>query len=348
MVPVISRRPLLSAVNDQDSPLSPANKSKEPENSSHLASAHRTLDLEIAGLKALAASLDGRFSEAVERLFAVKGRIVVTGMGKSGHIGRKIAATLASTGAPSQFVHPAEASHGDLGMITRDDAILALSWSGESAELLSIISYTKRFAIPLIAITAEAKSALGEAADIALVLPKSEEACSNTNAPTTSTTMQLALGDALAVALIERRGFTASDFRIFHPGGKLGAQLRHVSDIMHRGDEMPLAKADTPMSEALIVMSSKSLGCLGIVDDRGLLAGLVTDGDLRRHMGAGLLEKRVGEIMNVSPKTVPPTMFATEALNFLNEKKITSLFVVENGKPVGVVHVHDFLRAGVA
>ncbi len=333
--------------------MSPANTSKEPDtskepaSSSHLVSARRTLDLEIAGLKALAASLDGAFSDAVELLFAVKGRTVVTGMGKSGHVGRKIAATLASTGTPSQFVHPAEASHGDLGMITRDDAILALSWSGESAELLSIISYAKRFSIPLIAITAEAASALGKAADIALVLPRAEEACANTNAPTTSTTMQLALGDALAVALIERRGFTASDFRVFHPGGKLGAQLRHVADIMHKGDEMPLAGPDTPMSEALIEMSRKSLGCLGIVGKDGMLAGLITDGDLRRHMGAGLLEKRVGEIMNASPKTVPPTMLASEALNFLNEKKITSLFVVDNGKPVGVVHVHDFLRAGV-
>jgi len=322
--------------------------SKERMTSTPLGSARRTLELEIAGLQALAASLDGAFTEAVGLLFAVKGRIVVTGMGKSGHVGRKIAATLASTGAPAQFVHPAEASHGDLGMITRDDAILALSWSGESAELISIISYAKRFAIPLIAITAEARSALAQAASVLLLLPKAEEACSNTNAPTTSTTMQLALGDALAVALIDQRGFTASDFRVFHPGGKLGAQLRHVGEIMHKGDEIPFARADTPMSEALIEMSRKSLGCLGIVDDSGILIGLITDGDLRRHMGTGLLEKRVGDIMNPSPKTVPPTMLTSEALNFLNEKKITSLFVVEDGKPVGVIHIHDFLRAGVA
>ncbi|MEN6542647.1 KpsF/GutQ family sugar-phosphate isomerase [Parvibaculum sp.] len=328
--------------------MSSVNKSSAPTTSSDLASARRTLELEMAGLKALASSLDGAFSEAVDLLYAVKGRVVVTGMGKSGHIGRKIAATLASTGAPAQFVHPGEASHGDLGMITRDDAILALSWSGESAELHSIISYAKRFAIPLIAITAVAKSALARAADIALLLPKAEEACSNTNAPTTSTTMQLALGDALAVALIERRGFTASDFRVFHPGGKLGAQLRHVGDIMHKGAELPLAKASTPMTEALIEMSRKSLGCIGIVDDAGKLVGLITDGDLRRHMGADLLEKHVGDIMNRSPRTVPPTMFVSEALNFLNEQKITSLFVVEDGKPVGVVHIHDFLRAGVA
>lgn len=328
--------------------MSSVNESREPAISNQLASAQRTLELEIAGLKALAASLDSSFSKAVDLLYAVKGRIVVTGMGKSGHIGRKIAATLASTGAPAQFVHPAEASHGDLGMITQDDAILALSWSGESAELHSIISYAKRFAIPLIAITSVANSALARAANIALVLPKAEEACSNTNAPTTSTTMQLALGDALAVALIDRRGFTASDFRIFHPGGKLGAQMRHVSDIMHKAPDLPLAKADTPMTEALIEMSRKSLGCIGIVDDEGNLVGLITDGDLRRHMGADLLEKRVGDIMNRAPKTVLPTMFVSEALNFLNEQKITSLFVVADGKPVGVVHIHDFLRAGVA
>ena len=269
-------------------------------------------------------------------------------MGKSGHIARKIAATLASTGAPSQFVHPAEASHGDLGMITRDDAILALSWSGESAELLTVISYAKRFAIPLIAITAEAASALATAATLTLLLPKAEEACPNgLAAPTTSTTMQLALGDALAVALLERRGFTPSDFRVFHPGGKLGAMLRHVGDIMHKGEELPLVRAETPMTQALIEMSRKSLGCLGIVDGAGTLVGIVTDGDLRRHMGPDLLEKHVADIMNTTPKIVAPTMLVTEALNFLNEKKITSLFVVENGKPVGLVHIHDFLRAGV-
>ncbi|MGB3809093.1 MAG: KpsF/GutQ family sugar-phosphate isomerase [Parvibaculum sp.] len=314
----------------------------------HLASARRTLNLEIAGLQALAASLNGDFSQAVECLFAVNGRVIVTGMGKSGHIARKIAATLASTGTPSQFVHPAEASHGDLGMITKDDAIIALSWSGESAELLSIISYAKRFSIPLIGLTSVGTSALAQAADIALLLPKVEEACRATSAPTTSTTMQLALGDALAVALLERKGFTASDFHVFHPGGKLGSLLRHVGNIMHKENQLPLAGIDTPMTQALIEMSRKSLGCLGIVDAEGALIGLITDGDLRRHMGPDLLEKRVSDIMNKSPKTVPPTMLVSEALNFLNEKKITSLFVVENGKPVGVVHIHDFLRAGVA
>lgn len=314
----------------------------------HLASARRTLELEISGLKALAATLDGPFADAIDLLISVRGRIVVTGMGKSGHIGRKIAATLASTGSPAQFVHPGEAGHGDLGMITRDDAILALSWSGESAELLSIISYAKRFAIPLIAITAQPRSALAEAANVTLLLPQAEEACPNgLAAPTTSTTMQLALGDAVAVALLEHKGFTPSDFLVFHPGGKLGAMLRHVGDIMHKGAELPLGPADMPMTQALIEMSRKSLGCLGIVDENGMLVGLITDGDLRRHMGADLLEKYVGDIMNPSPKTVAPTMLVTEALNFLNEKRITSLFVVDAGKPVGLVHIHDFLRSGV-
>lgn len=326
----------------------PIGKENAPDANAAIASAQRTLSLEIEGLKALAASLDGPFAEAVDILLTAKGRIIVTGMGKSGHVARKIAATLASTGTPAQFVHPAEASHGDLGMIAKDDAILALSWSGESTELLSIISYAKRFSIPLIGMTARAESALGQASTVTLQLPKAEEACDVVAAPTTSTTMQLALGDALAIALLERRGFTASDFHVFHPGGKLGAALRHVGDIMHKGDELPFANAETPMTQALIEMSRKNLGCLGILDARGALVGLITDGDLRRHMGPDLLEKRVGDIMSRSPKTVPPTMLVSEALNFLNEKKITSLFVVENGKPVGVVHIHDFLRAGVA
>ena len=323
----------------------------------HLASARRTLELEIEGLKQMAASLDGPFSEAVELMAGVRGedansqrragRVIVTGMGKSGHVGRKIAATLASTGTPAQFVHPGEASHGDLGMITTDDAILALSWSGESAELTSIITYAKRFSIPLIAITASKESALGQAANVALVLPRAEEACPNGLAPTTSTTMQLALGDALSIALLERQGFTASDFGVFHPGGKLGAMLRHVREIMHSGDTLPLADASTPMSQALIVMSEKSFGCIGITDGEGALAGIITDGDLRRHMGENLLTKTAGEVMTPAPKSIPPSMLASEALNILNARKITSLFVVENGRPVGLVHIHDFLRAGV-
>ena len=315
---------------------------------SALASAARTLALEIEGLKALAGSLAAPFANAVDTIYTAKGRIVVTGMGKSGHVARKIASTMASTGTPAQFVHPGEAAHGDLGMITKDDVILALSWSGEAPELQSIIDYAKRFSIPLLSMTSRLDSALGQAATIPLLLPKVEEACDAVAAPTTSTTMQIALGDAIAVALIERRGFTASDFKIFHPGGKLGAALRHVSDIMHKDKEMPLVATGTPMTQALIEMSRKSLGCLGITDTNGKLAGLITDGDLRRHMGTDLLHKTVDDIMNPSPKTVPSTMLVSEALNFLNEKKITSLFVVDEAMPVGVVHVHDFLRAGVA
>tara|TARA_R110000824_G_scaffold390760_2_gene587426 strand:- start:94312 stop:95301 length:990 start_codon:yes stop_codon:yes gene_type:complete len=321
---------------------------KQSDANAAIASAARTLALEIEGLKALAASLSTPFADAIDTIFAAKGRIVITGMGKSGHVARKIAATMASTGTPAQFVHPGEAAHGDLGMITKDDVILALSWSGEAPELQSIITYAKRFSIPLLSMTSRAESALGKAATIALLLPKVEEACDAVAAPTTSTTMQIALGDALAVALIERRGFTASDFHIFHPGGKLGAALRHVGDIMHKDSEMPLVDHDTPMTQALIEMSRKSLGCLGVVGADGTLAGLITDGDLRRHMGTDLLHKTVNDIMNPTPKTVPPSMLVSEALNFLNEKKITSLFVLDQGKPVGVVHIHDFLRAGVA
>ena len=313
----------------------------------HLASARRTLSLEIEGLKALMASLDGPFTEAVEALGTVAGRVVVTGMGKSGHVARKIAATLASTGTPAQFVHPGEASHGDLGMIVNGDAILAISKSGEVSELYSIISHAKRFAIPLIAITQERASALGRAADIALLLPKAEEACPNNLAPTTSTTMQLALGDAIAMALIERKGFSAKDFKVFHPGGKLGAMLTHVGEIMHSGDELPLAGPDMPMSEALLVMSQKSLGCVGVVDEAGQLLGMITDGDIRRHAGDGFLQRRTAEIMTAKPITVGPEMLASEAVKILNEKKKTNLFVVENGKPVGVVHIHDFLKIGV-
>ena len=313
-----------------------------------LASAKRTLELEIEGLKALVKSLDGPFAAAVALLLKVKGRVIVTGMGKSGHIARKIAATLASTGTPSQFVHPGEASHGDLGMITRDDALLALSWSGESIELRNIIDYAKRFDIPLVAITAEERSALARAATVLLLLPKAEEACPNGLAPTTSTTMQLALGDALAIALLERNGFSASDFGVFHPSGKLGAILQRVSSIMHAGDALPLVSADMPMSQALLVMTKQGFGCLGIIDKNGDLAGIITDGDLRRNMGEGLLNRRTGEIMTPNPKVIGPDTLASEALNVMNGLKITSLFIVENKKPVGLVHIHDFLRAGVA
>ena len=319
--------------------------------SGRLASALRTLDLELQGLSLLHASLvnglGGPFEQAVERIRGAQGRVIVTGIGKSGHVCRKIAATLASTGTPSYFVHPSEASHGDLGMITRDDVILALSWSGEPVELAGILHYAKRFCVPLIAMTSNAASTLGKAADIPLILPKAQEACPHGLAPTTSTTMQLALGDALAIALLESRGFTAADFKQFHPGGKLGASLRHVGEIMHKGDRLPVGPRDMPMSQALVVMTEKSFGCIGIVDNDGKLAGIVTDGDLRRHMGDGLLSRTAGEIMTKSPRTVSPDTLAAAALATLGGR-ITALFVVEDGRPVGIVHVHDLLRTGAA
>lgn len=314
----------------------------------YLATARHTLSLEIKGLEALSASLADAFIHAVDTMGDATGRVIVTGIGKSGHIGRKIAATLASTGTPSHFVHASEASHGDLGMITRDDVVLALSWSGETAELRDLIDYTKRFSIPLVSMTSGPESALAEAADVALLLPKVEEACPNgLAAPTTSTTMQLALGDALATALLERKGFSPADFKNFHPGGKLGAMLAHVSDIMHQGDELPLTSPDMAMSEAIVVMTRKGLGCLGAIDGDGNLIGLITDGDLRRHMGDDLLSRTVGDIMTRDPKVLRPATLASEALNFLNDKKITSIFIVEGNRPVGLVHIHDFLRAGV-
>ena len=313
----------------------------------HLATARRTLSLEVAGLEALSASLGDDFVQAVEKMGDATGRVIVTGIGKSGHIGNKIAATMASTGTPAQFVHATEASHGDLGMITTDDVVFALSWSGETAELRDLIHYTKRFGIPLIAMTSGKTSGLALAADITLLLPKVEEACPNGLAPTTSTTMQMALGDAVAMALLERKGFDASDYKNFHPGGKLGAMLAHVSSIMHQGEAMPLTTPEVLMSEAILVMTRKGLGCIGVQGPDGKLTGLVTDGDLRRHMGSGLLDLTVGEIMTAAPKTLAPETLASEALNFLNDNKISSIFIVEGERPVGLVHLHDFLRAGV-
>lgn len=306
----------------------------------------RVLTIEADALRTLSESLGDAFVQAVETLFNAKGRIVCTGMGKSGHVARKIAATLASTGAQAMFVHPAEASHGDLGMIGADDVILALSKSGEARELSDIIGYAKRFSIPLIAMTAFAGSQLGVGGDIVLLLPDAPEATAEVNAPTTSTTLQIALGDALAVALLERRGFTASDFRIFHPGGKLGAMLRTVGDLMHGVDELPLIGLNAPMPAALLVMSEKRFGAVGVVDDAGRLAGLITDGDLRRHMD-GLLQHTAGEVMTRGPLTIAPGALAAEALKTMNERRITVLFVVEADRPVGVLHVHDLLRAGV-
>jgi arabinose-5-phosphate isomerase len=269
-------------------------------------------------------------------------------MGKSGHVARKIAATLASTGTPAFFVHPGEASHGDLGMITPDDAIMALSWSGETAELKDLIDYSRRFRIGLVAVTADATSTLAKAADVALVLPQAREACPHNLAPTTSSLMQLALGDALAIALLESRGFTPVDFGLLHPGGRLGALLKFTRDVMHSGTSVPLVPLGTRMSVAVLEMSAKGLGCVGITDGDGNLTGIVTDGDLRRHMRDDLLNARVEDIMTRSPKTIRPDQLVSEALEVLNSTKITALFVVDAGRPVGIVHIHDLLRTGAA
>ena len=317
-----------------------------------IASAVRTLDAEASGVSALSAAIhDGlgnAFVAAVELIRGVRGRLIVTGMGKSGHVGRKIAATFASTGTPAYFVHPGEASHGDLGMITADDVIMAISWSGETAELKDLTDYSRRFKIGLIAVTSNADSTLAGAADIVLSLPLAREACPHNLAPTTSTLMQQALGDALAIALLESRGFTAVKFAELHPGGKLGAMLKFTRDIMRAGDDVPLVRAGTRMSDALVVMTAKSLGCVVIVGADGRLTGIITDGDLRRHMSARLVDLPVEEIMTREPKTVRPDQLASEALEILNSSKKTQLIVAEQGKPVGVVHVHDLLRAGVA
>ncbi len=323
-----------------------------PGENAHAASALRTLATEADGLAALAAAMsDGLgapFALAVDTIRKARGRVIVTGMGKSGHVARKIAATLASTGTPAFFVHAADASHGDLGMITSDDVMLALSWSGETEELKDLITYSRRFRISLIAITVNAESTLGEAADIVLTLPAASEACPHNLAPTTSSLMQLALGDALAMALLETRGFTALDFGVFHPGGKLGAALRFVRDVMHPGEAVPLIKRGAPMSEAIVEMSAKGFGCVAVTDLDGKLAGVITDGDLRRHMRVNLLQAPVDAVMTASPKTVRPDQLASEALQILNSSKITALMVVELGRPVGIVHFHDLLRAGVA
>jgi len=324
----------------------------KPKPHAFIASALRTLETEREGVAALAAAmsegLGPRFVTAVDTIRAARGRVIVTGMGKSGHVARKIAATLASTGTPAFFVHAADASHGDLGMITSDDVMLVLSWSGETEELKDLINYARRFRIALIAVTVKADSALGESADIVLVLPQAREACPHNLAPTTSSLMQLALGDALAIALLESRGFTAVDFGVFHPGGKLGAALKFVRDVMHPGSAVPLIGRDALMSEAIVEMSAKGFGCVAVTDGDGRLLGVITDGDLRRHMRDDLLRAPVGEVMTASPKTVRPGQLASEALELINSLKITALIVVESDRPVGIVHFHDLLRAGVA
>lgn len=304
------------------------------------------LEQEIKGLKALADSLDQSFVCAVEAISGIDGRVIVTGMGKSGHIARKIAATMASTGTPAHFLHPSEASHGDLGVITKKDLVLALSNSGETSELSDIIAYCKRFSIPLIGVARRKGSMLVEAADIAIVLPETPEACV-TGAPTTSTTMMLALGDAISVSLVQRRGFSKEDFSIFHPGGKLGKAFIRVSELMHRAGELPLVQEQDVMPDILLAMTSKRFGCAGVVSENGELSGIITDGDLRRNMQPDLLEKRAWEIMKVAPLTIRPQALAEEALAIMNERGITSLFVMENKKPVGILHIHDCLRAGI-
>jgi arabinose-5-phosphate isomerase len=327
----------------------PHHKPAEPAGA--LLSGLRTLEAEAGGITALSVALQNglgpAFTAAVDAIRAARGRVIVSGMGKSGHIGNKIAATLSSTGTPAFFVHPAEASHGDLGMITADDVIMALSWSGETVELKNLIDYSRRHRISLIAVTADARSTLAKAADIVLALPQAREACPHNLAPTTSSLMQLALGDALAIALLESRGFTALDFGALHPGGRLGAALKTVRDLMHAGAAIPLAPVGTAMSDALVEMSAKGFGCVGILDGRALV-GIVTDGDLRRNMRPDLLDRAVEDVMTRKPKTVRPQQLATEALEILNSSKITALFVVEGTAPIGIVHLHDLLRAGVA
>jgi len=341
-------------MKDRDAPMAkfkPADVNSERAQAA-IDSALRTLEAEASGVEALAAAIRDRlgpaFIAAIDLIRASQGRVIVTGMGKSGHVGRKIAATFASTGTPALFVHPGEASHGDLGMIANNDVILALSWSGETAELKNLTDYSRRFRIGLIAITANADSTLAKTADVVLAMPQAREACPHNLAPTTSSLMQLAIGDALAIALLESHGFTATDFGLLHPGGKLGALLKMVRDLMHAGTSVPLAPLGTAMSDAILEMSTKGFGCVGITDARGLLVGIITDGDLRRHMRNNLLDARVDEIMTREPKTVRPDQLISETLDILNSLKVTALFAVEAGKPVGIIHVHDLLRAGAA
>ena len=312
--------------------------------------ARQTIDREIEALKQMENSLDDTLGKVLDILQNTRGRVIVTGMGKSGHIGNKIAATMASTGTPAFFLHPSEASHGDLGMVTKDDSVIAISNSGESKELLDILTYCRRFSIPLIAITKNPDSSLGRNSDLILRLPDNKEACPLGLAPMSSTTATLVMGDILAAALMVRKGFTEDDFKLRHPGGKLGSILRHVSDIMHTGDEMPLIKEDAIMQDALITMSSKMLGCVGIVDDNGDLIGMIKDGDLRRWMSPNLISEKVSKVMTKNPRTITKDILIAEAVNVMNNtgKGITNVFVVENKKPIGIVHIHDCLKAGVS
>ena len=318
-----------------------------PTHSSDLEEAKKVLDLEIKGLEALKNVLDSSFAAAIEIIFSLKGRLIVTGMGKSGHVARKIASTMASTGTPAFFIHPAEASQGDLGMILPGDAVLALSYSGETKELEAIIRYTSRHGVPLIAMTQKKDSALSKDATVTLLLPSVPEACPNGLAPTTSSTMMLALGDALAVTLLTKKGFSKEDFKSFHPGGDLGNRLKRVKEIMRTGDEVPLVEEGTSMSEAIQVMTSKKFGCVGILNAKGQLVGIITDGDLRRHMMDGLLHKMIVDVMTKSPKIISPDALLEEAL-YIMQGSITALFVVdENHVPLGLLRMHDLLRIGL-
>jgi len=321
------------------------------ENSADLVEARRVLMKEAKALETLSGFLNETFIRSLDILQSVKGRIVVSGMGKSGHVARKIAATLASTGTPAMFVHPAEANHGDLGMIEQHDAVLALSNSGETTELEGILRYTKRFKIPLIAITSKSNSALAHASIEAIILPAIEEACPIGVAPMTSTTLMMALGDAIAAALLCRKKFSTKDFSVLHPGGSLGVKLQKISDLMHTGDKLPMVSDTASMSEALVTMTQKSFGCVAICNASGQIIGVITDGDLRRHMGMNLLQTEVTNIMTPSPMFISPDALVEEAVNIMNEKKITSLFVSNDDasgpfKPVGIIHIHDCLRAG--
>ena len=313
--------------------------------------AKKTITTERDGLSALIAALDGElqneFEKAVELLAELKGRVIISGIGKSGHISAKLAATMASTGTPAFFVHAAEANHGDLGMVGTSDAIIGLSWSGGAQELKGIINYSRVYKIPLIAITSNPESALAQEADIVLLLPKEKEACPHNLAPTTSTIMQLAMGDALAIALLEKRKFTASDFRKFHPGGKLGAGLTKVSEIMHQGDELPLVPLGTKMSDAIVEISDKGFGCVGVLNEDGTLAGILTDGDVGRAMNDQLLSMKVDEVMIANPKTLEGDAFALAAFELINAHKISAVLIVADNKPVGIVHIHNLTKLGL-
>ncbi len=319
-----------------------------PQSAAALEAGRRVISTEARALDALAEGLGEPFAAAIDILHAVSGRVVCAGVGKSGHVARKIAATMASTGTPAQFIHPTEASHGDLGMVAVGDVVLALSKSGETRELSDLIHYTRRFSIPLISMTAQSTSALARAADVSLVIPDAEEACAQTSAPTTSTTLMMALGDALAVALLERNGFTADHFKTFHPGGKLGAMLRRVSDLMHQGDDIPVCDSGTPMADALAILSAKGFGCVAVCEPGGELIGIVTDGDIRRLVAAGRMATTIDDAMTRGPMVIAPDMLASAALKTLTDRKVTQLLVTEGNRPVGIIHMHDFLRAGVA